>query len=98
MVAAATGPVGATVGQIGKIKGCRVVGIAADTFEDEATRAHYYKARIRVTRAGQAQINASMQLLAGMPAEVMLQTGERTFASYLLKPFDDMLARALREE
>ena len=28
VVAAATGPVGATVGQIGKIKGCRVVGIA----------------------------------------------------------------------
>jgi NADPH-dependent curcumin reductase CurA len=27
-VAAATGPVGATVGQIGKIRGCRVVGIA----------------------------------------------------------------------
>ncbi|MBT2916625.1 zinc-binding dehydrogenase, partial [Vibrio anguillarum] len=28
VVAAATGPVGATVGQIAKIKGCRVVGIA----------------------------------------------------------------------
>ena len=28
VVAAATGPVGATVGQIGKLKGCRVVGIA----------------------------------------------------------------------
>lgn len=28
VVAAASGPVGATVGQIGKIKGCRVVGIA----------------------------------------------------------------------
>lgn len=28
VVAAATGPVGATVGQIGKIKGCRVIGIA----------------------------------------------------------------------
>ncbi|MCG8709869.1 NADP-dependent oxidoreductase [Brenneria sp. 4F2] len=27
-VAAATGPVGATVGQLGKLKGCRVVGIA----------------------------------------------------------------------
>ncbi len=27
VVAAATGPVGATVGQIGKLKGCRVVGI-----------------------------------------------------------------------
>ncbi|HHX8353803.1 NADP-dependent oxidoreductase [Vibrio sp. Vb0937] len=30
VVAAATGPVGATVGQIGKIKGCRVVGIAGE--------------------------------------------------------------------
>ncbi len=28
VVAAATGPVGATVGQLGKLKGCRVVGIA----------------------------------------------------------------------
>ena len=27
-MAAATGPVGATVGQIGKLKGCRVVGVA----------------------------------------------------------------------
>ena len=31
VVAAATGPVGATVGQIGKIKGCHVVGIAGGT-------------------------------------------------------------------
>lgn len=30
-VAAATGPVGATVGQIGKILGCRVVGVAGGT-------------------------------------------------------------------
>jgi NADPH-dependent curcumin reductase CurA len=29
VVAAATGPVGATVGQIGKIKGCNVIGIAS---------------------------------------------------------------------
>ncbi len=31
VVAAATGPVGATVGQIGKLKGCRVVGVAGGT-------------------------------------------------------------------
>ena len=30
VAAAATGPVGATVGQIGKLKGCRVVGIAGE--------------------------------------------------------------------
>ena len=28
VVAAATGPVGATVGQIAKLKGCKVVGVA----------------------------------------------------------------------
>ncbi len=31
VVAAATGPVGATAGQIGKLKGCRVIGIAGGT-------------------------------------------------------------------
>ena len=31
VVAAATGPVGATVGQIGKLKGCRVIGVAGGT-------------------------------------------------------------------
>tara|TARA_R110001606_G_scaffold376500_1_gene535212 strand:+ start:83 stop:1117 length:1035 start_codon:yes stop_codon:yes gene_type:complete len=31
VVAAATGPVGATVGQIGKLSGCRVVGVAGGT-------------------------------------------------------------------
>ncbi|WP_239495207.1 HlyD family type I secretion periplasmic adaptor subunit [Salinicola halophilus] len=75
-----------------------VVHVSADSFEDEATRTHYYKARVRVTDAGQAKMTRSMELLAGMPAEVMLRTGERTFASYMLKPFSDMLARAMREE
>lgn len=75
-----------------------VVHVSADSFEDEATHAHYYKARVRVTDAGRDEMTDSMQLLAGMPAEVMLQTGERTFASYLFKPFSDMLARAMREE
>jgi len=31
VVAAATGPVGSTVGQLGKLKGCRVVGVAGGT-------------------------------------------------------------------
>ena len=39
-----------------------------------------------------------MHLLSGMPAEVMIRTGERTFASYIAKPVTDMLARAIRED
>ncbi|HET8791385.1 MAG TPA: HlyD family type I secretion periplasmic adaptor subunit [Modicisalibacter sp.] len=75
-----------------------VVHVSADSFEDEATRARYYKARIKVTEHGQKDMTESMQLLAGMPAEVMILTGERTFASYIAKPISDMMARAIREE
>lgn len=41
VVAAATGPVGATVGQIGKLKGCRVVGNAVHVFATGETQAYY---------------------------------------------------------
>jgi len=75
-----------------------VIYVSADSFEDEATGAQYYRARVRVTEEGYTQMNDRMELLSGMPAEVMLRTGERTFASYIAKPITDMLARALRED
>ena len=34
----------------------------------------------------------------GMPAEIMIQTAERTFAQYLVKPIKDSLGRAFREQ
>lgn len=75
-----------------------VIYVSADSFEDEATGAKYYRVRVGVTEEGYTQMNDRMQLLSGMPAEVMLRTGERTFASYIAKPITDMLARALRED
>lgn len=75
-----------------------VIHVSADSFEDEATGQMYYKARVRVTEEGKKDMNERMQLLSGMPAEVMIRTGERTFASYIAKPISDMLARAMQEE
>ena len=75
-----------------------VIHVSADSFEDEATGEQYYRARVRVTEEGYTQMNENMQLLSGMPAEVMIRTGERTFASYIAKPINDMLARAIRED
>ncbi|MCE8034194.1 MAG: HlyD family type I secretion periplasmic adaptor subunit [Halomonas sp.] len=75
-----------------------VVYVSADSQFDEATGARFYRVRLRVSNEGQETMNGHMQLLAGMPAEVMIRTGERTFASYLLKPLADMFARAVREE
>lgn len=34
----------------------------------------------------------------GMPAEVMIQTAERTFAQYIVKPVADSMSRAFREQ
>lgn len=75
-----------------------VIHISADSFEDEATGQEYYKARMRVTEDGQKDMTEQMRLLSGMPAEVMIRTGERTFASYIAKPITDMLSRALQED
>lgn len=75
-----------------------VIHVSADSFEDEATGARYYRVRVRVTDQGRRDMTNEMQLLSGMPAEVMIRTGERSFASYIAKPITDMLARAIREE
>jgi HlyD family secretion protein len=40
---------------------------------------------------------AGLQLVAGMPAEVFMQTGSRTMLSYLLKPILDQVRRAFVE-
>ena len=37
-------------------------------------------------------------LVHGMPAEVMIKTGERTVLSYLLKPIRKMFIKAFRED
>ncbi|MEM6423354.1 MAG: HlyD family type I secretion periplasmic adaptor subunit, partial [Pseudomonadota bacterium] len=34
----------------------------------------------------------------GMPAEVLIQTEERTFAQYIAKPITDSMSRAFREQ
>ncbi len=41
---------------------------------------------------------AVMWLLEGMPADVMIKTGERTLLGYLAKPPTDRLATAFRDD
>lgn len=73
--------------------------ISADAFEDEKTGERYYEARIGVTDEGrQTMSEQGMYLVPGMPADVMIRTGERTALQYLLDPITRMLDRALREE
>ena len=71
-----------------------VRGVSADRLEDPATRQPYYLAKVAVDRAA---LPAGITMTAGMPADVMIVTGERTLLQYLLRPLTDTLRRGLRE-
>ncbi len=74
-----------------------VIHLSADSFIDEATGTTYYLARIEVTPEGMENLG-DLILMPGMPAEVFIATGSRTFLQYLFKPFSNALARSFRED
>ena len=43
-----------------------------------------------------ARLNG-LRLVAGMPVEAFIQTGDRTVISYLVKPLHDQIVKAFRE-
>ena len=71
--------------------------IAADLATDDRTGLSFYLVRITVPH-GELEKLAGLSLVPGMPAEAMIQTGERTVLSYLVKPLSDQITRAFREE
>lgn len=75
----------------------RVTQISADAFEDEATRASYYRAEIVLSEGEQARLPEGTALIPGMPVEAFIRTADRTPIAYLVKPFTDYLAKAFRE-
>jgi len=71
--------------------------VSPDTTVDQRTGQSYYTTRIsmpveEIARLGQ------VKLMPGMPVEAFIQTGNRTMASYLMKPVHDHLMRAFREK
>jgi HlyD family secretion protein/epimerase transport system membrane fusion protein len=71
--------------------------VSADTITDKATHQSYYVARVEVDRAEMARLASGAELIPGMPAEVLIITGERTMIAYLLQPFMDALRRSFRQ-
>ena len=70
--------------------------VSADVAVDQKSGASFYVARIAVPETEIARLG-DVKLIAGMPAEAFIQTGQRTVMSYLVKPFSDQLMRAWRE-
>jgi epimerase transport system membrane fusion protein len=74
----------------------KVVNVAADALTDPASGVVSYKTEIELESKPEAAVYLST-LLPGMPVDVFVETGERTFAEYLLQPLMLRINRAFRE-
>ena len=72
--------------------------ISADRLVDDRTGEPYFLAKVLVQSEEIEHLGGDIDLIAGMPADVMILTGERTFFDYLIKPFADSIRASFREE
>lgn len=73
--------------------------VSADALQDSkagAANQDVYLARINIPPSELAKVKGFTPT-PGMPAEVMIQTAERTFFSYIVKPITDSMSRAFTE-
>jgi HlyD family secretion protein len=75
----------------------RVEYVSADRLVDKQTGQSYYEATIRVTDERLAKMS-DVQLLPGMPAQTLIETGESSVAFYAVRPLFDSFHRAFRED
>jgi HlyD family secretion protein len=73
-----------------------VTYVSPATSRDTGTGETYYLGRIDIPAEEMAKLG-DVDLVPGMPAEVYVQTEERTVASYLARPLVDQFNRAFRE-
>jgi HlyD family secretion protein/epimerase transport system membrane fusion protein len=71
--------------------------VSADRLMDDAKHQPYYLARVAIDRELVKTLAPSVDLIPGMPVEVLVVTEKRTMVSYLVKPFRDALWRSFRE-
>lgn len=73
--------------------------VSADRFQkrdDNQNPDGYYLARVRVNKDELSKLG-NFKIMSGMPADVIIKTGERTFFQYVFKPITDRLAHTLKE-
>ncbi|MDR0528987.1 MAG: HlyD family type I secretion periplasmic adaptor subunit [Zoogloeaceae bacterium] len=75
----------------------KVISVSGDLLTDAQSGVSYYLARIQVTEEGMRALG-TRRMRAGMPAEVIIITGERSMLVYLLRPLIRRIAAAMKEE
>jgi HlyD family secretion protein len=74
-----------------------VVHVSPDLLEDERDGTPFFEARIALDPASLAA-QPDVALVAGMPAEVAIEIGERRAGEYIVEPFLRYMRGAFREE
>lgn len=74
-----------------------VLSLSADALSDPQTLQSYFLARVAMTAEGLRGLG-ERQLVPGLPAEVVFNTGERSLLTYWLHPLTKRLAAAMTEE
>ena len=80
-----------------RIKGTVLMVSADSKTNEQSGNKPYYLAKVAVEKSELAKIGKNVRLTPGMPADVMIVTGDRTMLSYLLQPFRDAFHRSFRE-
>ena len=70
--------------------------ISADRLIEDRSGDAYFLAKVEVDPAELARLE-NVRLTPGMPAEVMILTGEQTLVDYLLRPLLDSVTKSFRE-
>jgi len=76
----------------------KVTVLSQDVIEPtQANETPYYEARVEVDDKD-VPLEIRGRLLPGMPADVIISTGERTFAQYVIRPLSDAFHKSMREQ
>jgi protease secretion system membrane fusion protein len=76
----------------------KVLSVSGDLVVDpQNPQMTHFLARLQVTAEGKKTLGAR-QLQPGMPAEIVIKTGERSMLTYLLNPLTKRLAGSMKEE
>lgn len=75
-----------------------VIQVSADAMVKSERDEPHYEALIMVTEQDAHKLGDALTLVPGMPAEVIIATGERTALNYIVGPITDVLTHAMRED
>lgn len=74
-----------------------LVKLSPDRLIDQATDVPYYSAEVKLAEEDLFLLD-DMTIVPGMPAEVLIKTGERTMLGYVTSPIQRVFSRSLTED